>query len=81
MHRLHWGREKLIKYQEKKMKKIIRNAYEHVPFYRRKFKDLDLKPEKIKSLDDLCKLPIVQKDELKNTNHENLYQQDSLLMN
>src|SRR3990167_13523 len=48
----------------------IRHAYENSPFYRRKFDEAHLKPEDIRSLDDITLLPFTTKDELKDDQAE-----------
>ena len=47
--------------QEEKLKKIIHIAYEHVPFYRKVFLERKLVPNDIKTIEDLQKLPIIDK--------------------
>ena len=64
----HWSRKQLLNYQNKKMRKIVKYAYENVPFYHEKFRQLEIKPEDVKTIEDLKKLPIMKRDELqKNT--------------
>jgi phenylacetate-CoA ligase len=63
--RARWTPAQLEAYQQKKLQQIIRYAYIHVPYYRRKFRELNLSPEAIKTTDDLNKLPIVTKKEIK----------------
>lgn len=63
--RLYWGKEKLRAFQEKRLRSIIKNAYDFVPFYHEKFRKANLLPSDIKHLDDLPKLPLVKKEELK----------------
>jgi len=62
--RAYWSRERLKRYQDKKVKEIVRYAYEHVPFYHTKFRQHGLKPEEIRTVKDLKKLPIVRKEAL-----------------
>jgi hypothetical protein len=52
----------LFAYQEKRLAMIINHAYNHVPYYRRLFKKLGLRPSDIKNRDDLKRLPILSKD-------------------
>jgi phenylacetate-CoA ligase len=54
-------RDEIRKMQSQKLKSVISHAYENVPYYHRTFKELNLKPEDIKSQDDLKKLPIIDK--------------------
>jgi phenylacetate-CoA ligase len=66
LRRLHWSEQKLKEYEEKRLRTVIRYAYEFVPFYHEKFKIAGVSPSEIRDLDDLTKLPIVKKDELRN---------------
>ena len=54
--------EQLEQLQLKKLQKLIRHVSIYVPYYRDLFKRLTIKPEDIKSLDDLQKLPLLTKD-------------------
>jgi len=56
--------DELKRLQEKKLKAIINHAYRFVPFYRRKWKDLDLTPDDIKTVEDLKKLPVISREEI-----------------
>ena len=62
--RAFWDRGKLRRYQNKKLRNIVMYAYANSPFYRRKFKQTEIRPEEIKTIEDLNKLPIIRKDEL-----------------
>ena len=46
----------------------MKYAYHFVPFYHNKLKNAGIHPDSIQSLQDLSKLPIVRKDELRNQN-------------
>lgn len=52
--------------QYKRLKKIVKMAYEKNEIYHRKFDSAGIKPDDIKNLDDLGKLPFLTKDELRN---------------
>jgi phenylacetate-CoA ligase len=56
---------KIKELQLKQLKKIVHLVYENVPFYNKKFKELKIKPEDIKTLNDVCKLPFTTKDDLR----------------
>lgn len=60
-----WTREELDNYQNGQLRKLIAHSYAHVPFYTELFNDLRLKPEEIHSKEDLTKLPIITKEDLK----------------
>ncbi len=52
--------------QERQLQHIINYSYEYVPFYRRLFDSLKLKPTDIKVIEDLEKLPILTKNDINN---------------
>jgi len=56
-----WSKEKLDVYQLQQLSKLIHHAYEHVPYYKKVFEKLDLKPNDIQSIQDLQKLPFLTK--------------------
>ncbi len=60
-----YSEEELIQLQNEKLKNLVRFVYENVPYYRRLFKNLHLRPEDIKGISDLNKLPILTKDEVR----------------
>ena len=64
-NRLEWDQKKIKKYQNKKLRKIIKNAYENVPFYHRFLKSEGIHPLDIKSVDDLNKIPVFKKADLR----------------
>jgi len=56
-------RSELKELQLKKLKKQVRYVYNNSPFYRRRFDEAGVKPEDIKTLDDLRKIPLTTRDE------------------
>ncbi|RLI96103.1 MAG: phenylacetate--CoA ligase [Candidatus Altiarchaeales archaeon] len=58
--------DRLEKLQLKRLKNIVRYCYKRVPFYRKKFDDLNLRVDDIKSLDDIKKIPFTTKNDLRN---------------
>ena len=52
-------RAKIKEIQLKQLKKTVTNVYENVPFYQKKFKELKLKPDDIKTLEDVRKLKMI----------------------
>ncbi len=56
-----YSRVELQIYQNEKLQKVIKTAYENVPYYRRIFDERNLKPSDIKDQEDLQKLPIIDK--------------------
>ena len=53
------------KYQFQKLKKITQKAYDNIPFYRVKWEQYGFHPSMLKTLDDINKIPILTKDELR----------------
>jgi phenylacetate-CoA ligase len=58
----HWDEEALVKYQEERLECLMHHCYENVPYYREIFRQHDLKPQDIQSIDDLKKLPTLDKE-------------------
>ena len=65
-----WPPSKLAEYQAKRLQRIIRYAYEKVPFYNEMMKNSGIKPEEIKTSDDLNKLPIIRKKDIRENRGE-----------
>ena len=57
--------EELKKEQEIQLENIINFCYKYDPFYHKLFKSLDIKPDSIKTIEDLEKLPILNKQIIK----------------
>ena len=51
--------------QEERIRKIVRYAYRNVPFYRKRFDEAGVKPESIRTLDDVAKIPFTMKADLR----------------
>ena len=58
-------RADIKKLQSEKLVKQVKNVYDHVECYRKKMNELGIKPEDIKSVDDLYKLPFSYKTDLR----------------
>lgn len=56
-----WNSEQIKRYQEAKLQKMIRDCWEHVPFYRDHWRTHIDGPEDIQSIQDLQKLPLLTK--------------------
>ncbi|MCD6512404.1 MAG: phenylacetate--CoA ligase [Thermoplasmata archaeon] len=52
--------------QLKRLKKVVKMAYDNNAIYREKFKKAGITPEDIKTLDDMSKIPFLTKEELRN---------------
>ena len=78
--KMPYDEEKALKTQNKKICRLVKKAYE-IPFYRERFDRAGVKPGDIKNAEDLNKLPLLTKDELrewmneeaKNPEYDNWY--------
>jgi phenylacetate-CoA ligase len=60
----HWTQHQLQQHQEKRFREILRYAYDNVEFYHEKLRQSAIKPDDIRNLEDLNKLPVISRDEL-----------------
>ena len=59
------SREQLNTLQLERLKETVTRVYNQIPFYQKKFDEIGLKPEDIKSLEDIRKLPFTEKQDLR----------------
>ena len=59
------NREDLEQLQLERLEATLNRVYLNVPFYHRKFKELDIDPESIRALADIRKLPFTTKNDLR----------------
>ena len=59
------SREEILRIQNEKIVKQVKHVYESVPYYRDLMDKKGVKPEDIKSVDDIKKLPFLTKDDLR----------------
>jgi len=57
--------EEIERLQTRNLRALLKHAYETVPYYRRVFRERGLSPRDIKSVDDLEKLPVLAKEDIK----------------
>ena len=60
-----WSRAELEAYQDERLRAVVAHAYEHVPFYRRRFDEHRLNPADIKGKADLPKIPLLTRDDIR----------------
>ncbi|MBD3407683.1 MAG: hypothetical protein GF411_16315 [Candidatus Lokiarchaeota archaeon] len=60
-----WSLDKLREFQLQKLKKLVKHAYTHVPYYQKAFRNAGIVPSDIKELQDLEKIPILTKDDVR----------------
>ena len=58
-------REQIKELQSERLVALAKKVYDNVPFYKKKFDEMGLKPEDIKGLDDIVKLPFTVKQDLR----------------
>ena len=58
--------------QEKKLRRLITHAYHHVAYYREKLDAIRLHPSDVRGLDDLSKLPLLSKHDVRENLHFDL---------
>ena len=59
------SREEILKIQNEKIVKQVKHVYENVEYYRKLMDEKGVKPEDIKSVDDIKKLPFLSKADLR----------------
>ena len=66
----YWPRAQLEAIQDEKVRKLVKHAYENVPYYRRRMQDLKLCPADVRCTEDLAKLPILGRGDVRDYNRE-----------
>ena len=59
------SREEIRRIQSERLVKQVQNVWDNVPMYRKRMEEKGITPEDIKSVDDLPKLPFIEKDDLR----------------
>ena len=59
------SREEIREIQGKRLRETVERCYNNVPFYKKKFDEIGLKPEDIKTIDDIAKIPFTVKQDLR----------------
>ena len=62
---LHASREQIDQIQLVGIQKTVIDVYEHIPFYKKSFDEAGFDPYSVKSLDDVARIPFVQKQDLR----------------
>jgi phenylacetate-CoA ligase len=60
-----WSKEKLENFQNEQLQKLIQYSYKNVPYYTNLFDKLSISPKDIQTKEDLKKLPILTKADIK----------------
>ncbi len=67
------SREDLDRYRLYKLQRIVRHAYANTEFYRKRMDDLGVTPDDIQTLSDLCKLPMLSKEDVRKNLHFGMF--------
>ena len=67
------SREEMEELQLANLKRVVDYAYNCVPFYRKRFDEIGLRPEHIQNLKDIEKIPFTTKDDLRENYPFNLF--------
>ena len=59
------SREELDELQLTKLQRLLQHAYSHVPYYRQAFDKAGVHPEEVKRIEDMRRLPLLEKDEVR----------------
>lgn len=59
------SRSEIIKLQGKKLRALAKYCYDNMKFYNKKFKEMGIKPDDIKATEDVTKLPLTYKNDLR----------------
>lgn len=60
-----WSREEIKAWQEAQLQRVVKQAYEHTVYWKRMFDERGLKPSDIRTTEDLKKLPILTKADIR----------------
>ncbi len=61
----YWSQSDLNSYQEERLRAVVKHAYDTTAYHREKMDFLKLRPNDIRTLSDLPKLPLMSKEDLK----------------
>jgi phenylacetate-CoA ligase len=71
----YWSEDEILNYQFLKLKRILTHAYENIPFYTKKYQLAKIHPSDIRNLNDIKKIPILTKEEIRG-NEESFLEHD-----
>ena len=60
-----WSEDKLKQYQNEEFLKLVKHCYKNVPYYQEKFAEYGIRQNSIQSIDDITKLPILNKENIR----------------
>jgi phenylacetate-CoA ligase len=66
LNRSQWQpRELVLDEQWQSLRRLVRHAYDHVPFYRKRMDSVGLDPAQMNSVEDYRRLPVLTRDDLR----------------
>jgi phenylacetate-CoA ligase len=65
MRSCYWPRAKLLQYQTRELRRIVRYSYDNIPYYHDSMRALDIRPDDIRTLKDLNRMPILRKNTIR----------------
>lgn len=60
----YWSMDRVLEIQQRRLTQMVEHAFRNVPFYRGVMDRIRLRPEDIRTADDLSYLPVVTKEDL-----------------
>jgi len=63
-------KEELQQLQLQKLKVLLKHAYENVPYYHESFRKIGFRPTELTRLEDLHKIPVLQRSDLRYETNE-----------
>jgi phenylacetate-CoA ligase len=64
-----WSKDSLQELQFRRLKALLKHAYQNVPYHRRIFEERNLKPRDFQCFEDLQKLPVLTKEDVRTNFH------------
>lgn len=65
----HWTAEQFRQYQGEQLRRLLRLAFQHVPYYRNLQEKLGCEPEDFRNPEDIRLLPILEKSQVRGQEH------------
>jgi len=62
VERASWPAERMAEHRDEQLRKMIRHAAHYVPYYRKLFADHGIDPDGIRTVEDLRRIPILDKE-------------------
>ncbi len=69
-------REQLDELQDRRLQRLVHHAYTHVPYYRNRMIEAGIRPEDIRTREDLQRLPMLGKDDVRRNLYFDLFADD-----